>query len=80
MWYSMWGFPIKVGVPFWGPYNMDYSMLELEMGFPCFWKLPCGVVYIVVHSFWVSYMFEAVSERGAIGYTYRCSKSGVVQH
>ena len=33
------GFP-KLGVPFWGPYNKDYSILGSRMGSPYFGKLP----------------------------------------
>ena len=30
----------KLGVPFWGPYNKDYSILGSIMGSPYFGKLP----------------------------------------
>ena len=41
-----WGFA-KLGVPYWGPYNKDYSRLGSILGSPHFVKLPNISVYQV---------------------------------
>ena len=41
---TIWGgcgsFP-KLGVPFGGPHNKDYSIFLVYIGVPQFWELPC---------------------------------------